>query len=324
MIKSLIKSIIGQKNTIFIKRVKYLVRNSRAVWRNSASLFSQNSEQDLLSLLMSVHTIEKCMCVRNSEALNALNYNSMIDNLENCIKSGIPTDSFEISGSAAVIRAALNSQTGHDEAKCKFQDVIAKYDIPENFSGGCEKLSRSEIFAHNDFDWGEFVRTRHSIRSFKDTIISREKIYDIIRDTEYCPSACNRQPCKVYFSENPATIAKIIKCVPDQFVAKGVHDCFIVTCDRNLLFNMEFNDQEFVNTGIFLGYLVLSIHSHGLGSCLFQFLQVDSRQDRIRKLFGISSSEVVVAFVGFGELDDENYIACAARKSVESVAVNLE
>ena len=110
------------------------------------------------------------------------------------------------------------------------------------------------------------MSSRHSVRNFKDKIVSREVIYDIVRDALYCPSACNRQPFKVYFSENPGTVKRIIKAGVEPFFAEKVHDALIVTCDRALLNPAERNDQEYINGGIFLMSLVLSIHAHGLGS----------------------------------------------------------
>ena len=160
------------------------------------------------------------------------------------------------------------------------------------------------------------MRARHSVRRFKNSIISREIINEIINDAKYYPSACNRQPCKVYYSMNPEITAEILrKC--DGFVTDSgdIHNCFIVTCDRSLLHRAELNDQELLNSGIFLGYLVMSIHAHGLGSCLFQFLQADRRQESIKREFGIKSSEIIAAFVGFGELDDEVITACAQRRT---------
>ena len=149
-------------------------------------------------------------------------------------------------------------------------------------------------------------------------------IYDIVRDALYCPSACNRQPFKVYFSDTPETVNRIVKSIIDGFVSPYVHDALIVTCDRSLLLPHELNDQEYVNGGIFLGYLVMSIHAHGLASCLFQFLRVNQNQEKIREEFGISPSEVISAFIGIGEPEDEVLCACAQRRSVEEVAVCLD
>ena len=150
-------------------------------------------------------------------------------------------------------------------------------------------------------------------------------ICDIVRDALYCPSACNRQPFKVYFSEDKEKIAKIIKLGADGFLAAGIYDCLIITCDKALQNLGEIDDQEYVNGGIFLGYLVMSVHAHGLGSCLFQCLRSSvAKQDKIRRTFGISESEAIVCCMGIGELEDSVNCACSQRRPVETVAISLD
>ena len=322
MMKKLIKSLLGERNTKRIRRVKQALNAAKTSWNNTAYTTSQQDKNLLLPVLMQVHMLEKALAVENMNYLDKVKYRELTGKIAGLIEQGYSPDDFETAGSVAVMRSALSTLAGHEADKAELEALITKYTIPANFKGGAEKLSRSEILKHETF--GELVRTRHSVRKLKDKIISREVIYDIVRDAEYYPSACNRQPCKVYFSENRETVQKIIKCIPDQFVASGIHDALVVTCDRALLLPSEQKDQEYINGGIFLGYLVMSIHAHGLGACLFQFLQVSQRQAAIKKEFGIKDSEVIVAFVGIGELEDEIITACAARRPVESVAVNID
>jgi len=260
--------------------------------------------------------LEKALAMNNTKYLDAINYNNLIQNIADLLDSGVSADSFETAGSAAIIKSALKTLSGHEDSRNKLDSLIAKYNIPENlFKGGCERFTKSEILKYTPENWRGFVSSRHSVRRFKNSIISSEIINEIINDAKYYPSACNRQPCRVYYSMNPETTAKILRNC-DGFVTNSgdIHNCFIVTCDRSLLNQAELNDQELLNSGIFLGYLVMSIHAHGLGSCLFQFLQVNRRQESIKREFGIKSSEIIAAFVGFGELEDEVITACADRR----------
>ena len=323
-IKQLIKSVIGEKNTARLNRIRHTLGAARAMWRNSGTAFQSHTDKVSVWCLMQVHQIEKALAVGNTSYLETVKYSYLLSKLEELLRLGVSPDNFTIKDSAAIIRSALSQVSGHEEDKQAFENFIAWNDIALDFRGGVDRIPKDEIFAHSDFDFGAFVRSRHSVRRFKDKILSREVIHDIVRDALYCPSACNRQPFKVYFSENPDTVKRIVKSIVDSFVSPYVHDALIVTCDRSLLLPHEMDDQEYLNGGIFLAYLVMSIHAHGLGSCLFQFLRGNSRQDMIRKEFGISPSEVISAFVGIGEPEDEVLCACAQRRPVEEVAVCLE
>ena len=324
MIKQLVKSVLGDKNVAKIQRIRQAVSAARAMWRNTSGTIQSQPDKISVWCLMQVHQIEKALATRRVSYVDTIKYSPIIDKLSSLIASGISSQDFTIKECSAIINAALSQLTGHEDDKAKFSAFVKENDIALDFRGGIEAVPKTEIFSHNDFDFGAFVRSRHSVRRFKDKIISREVINDIVRDAMYCPSACNRQPFRVYFSENPDTVKRIIKVGCEPFVAPGMYDCLIVTCDRALLTPHELNDQEYINGGIFLGYLVLSIHAHGLGSCLFQFLQVNARQGNIRREFGMKDSEVISAFVGIGELEDEVLCACAQRRPVESVAICLE
>ncbi|MBQ7544511.1 MAG: nitroreductase family protein [Synergistaceae bacterium] len=323
MIKQAIKSVLGEKNIARIQRVRQAIGAARAMWHNTGRAAMSQSDRTATLCLMQVHQMEKAMVVGKTSYIDTVKYSQLIDRLSELIDGGMSPQDFTVRECAAVIHSALGQVVGHDEDKAVFAAFLEQCGIPLDFRGGVERIPRAEIFAHNDFDYHAFVSSRHSVRRFKDKIIPREAINDIVRDALYCPSICNRQPFKVYFSENPDTVKRIIKAGVEPFVAPNVHDALIVTCDRALLTPAEMNDQEFLNGGIFLGALVLSIHAHGLGSCLFQFLQVNARQEKIRQEFGISSSEVISAFVGIGEPEEEVVYACAQRRPVETVAVEL-
>jgi nitroreductase len=317
MIKRVIKSLLGEKN---ISRIRAAISS----WKSSGVTYTSDQDKTV-SVLMSVHMLEKALVMGNAKYLNAIKYHSLIENISQLIESGASPEEFNIAGSVAIIKSALGTLSGHEDEKKELESLIARHNISERFRGGIERIEASEIFSHINFDFHSFVSSRHSVRRFKNKIVSREVIYDIIRDAEHYPSACNRQPCKVYFSENPETISRIIRTGADRFVAPCVHDCLIVTCDRALLLPAERNDQEYINGGIFLAYLVMSVHAHGLASCLFQFLQVASeRQNQIRREFGIPESEVISAFLGIGEPEDEVICACAQRRPVEEIAVSLD
>ena len=324
MIKQVIKSVIGERNVSRLRRLRWSLAAGRAMWRNTSGTIQNEQEKLSVQCLRQAQHIERAMSMGRTNYLNTVKYSQFIGRLEELLRFGMSPDNFTIKESVAVIISALGRLSGHDDDKKALHDFITWNDIAIDFKGGAETLTSREIFAHNDFDFGAFVRSRHSVRRFKDKIISREVIHDIVSDAMYCPSACNRQPFRVYFSENPDTVKRIIKNIPDGFVSPNIHDALIVTCDRSLLNPHEMNDQEYINGGIFLGYLVLSIHAHGLGSCLFQFLQANTRQSKIREEFGISDSEVISAFVGIGELEDEVLCACAQRRPVEEAAICMK
>lgn len=63
----------------------------------------------------------------------------------------------------------------------------------------------------------------------------RSLFFDRFFDDSNYPSACNRQPCKVYYSVNESMLKEIGKLISDQYVVRGnIFNFFVVICDRNL------------------------------------------------------------------------------------------
>ena len=330
MIKKLIKSLLGEKNTNRLHRIKFslasAIDSARSAWHISDSADDSDFTKDQLNVaqLINIHGLEKAMVIGHEKYLSSVKYDKLIGNISRLLQMGVPPDDFTIAESAAVIRSALAAIPGHDSEKSQLESLISQHNIPMSLRGGVEVIPSAEILRHTNFDFHGFVSSRHSVRKFRDKIIPREVIYDIVRDALYCPSACNRQPFKVYFSEDKETIARIICAVPDQFIAGGFHDCLIVTCDRALLSQSETDDQEYINGGIFLGYMAMSIHAHGLGACICQLLRKDRRQEKIKREFGIKDSEIIAGFIAFGELEDDVVCACAQRRNVKDAAICLD
>lgn len=327
MIRQLIKTLLGEKNTNRLRRIKFSLDSAIYAWHKFNSTNDSDFTKDQLNVaqLINIHGLEKAMVIGHAKYLSAVKYDKLIGNMSRLIQMGVPPDDFTIAESAAVMKSALNTVSGHEEDKSRLDSLISQHNIPMNLRGGIEIIPSAEILRHKDFDFHAFVSSRHSVRKFKDKIIPREVIYDIVRDALYCPSACNRQPFKIYFSEDRKKIARIIKLGADGFLADGIHDCVIITCDKALQSMGEIDDQEYVNGGIFLGYLVMSVHAHGLGSCLFQCLRTSvTKQDKIRQAFGISQSEAIVCCMGIGELEDDVVCACAQRRNITDVAICLD
>ena len=325
MVKELIKSLLGEKNTARVRRLKSSINAAKSTWH---TLSTPQNPRDSLNVrqLISVHMLEKALAVSNMKYLSAVKYPELISNIARLLDMGLPPDDYTVAVSAAIIRSALATLPGHEDEKSQLGALVSRHNIPaQDYRGGAEVVPSAEILSHANFDFNAFVSSRHSVRKFRDKVIPGPVIREIVRDALYCPSACNRQPFRVYYSEDRGKIAEIIKLGADGFVAPGVHDCLIVTCDRALFSPAELDDQEYVNGGIFLGYLVMSIHAHGLGSCLFQCLRSGfAKQALIRHVFGISESEVIVCCVGIGELEDEVNVACAQWRLTETVAVSLD
>jgi nitroreductase len=74
-----------------------------------------------------------------------------------------------------------------------------------------------------------------------------------------------------------------------------------------------------IDGGIFLQQLLLSIQALGWASCPMNFSSTNSQANKLRKLAGIASYEEIICFVSVGEEDRDIVPAPSIRKSVQEV-----
>ena len=174
----------------------------------------------------------------------------------------------------------------------------------------------SNVFSGEYFD--ELLTSRHSIRHFSREEITETELKKVIALANKAPSACNRQPVRIYYTKEQTTALKFEQLVDGSHGFQGeIPYYLLVTVDRAYFGNDEFL-QWYTNGGIYLGVLALSLHSQGIGSVILQWKYAQRCENQVKEMFGIKKSEAIVALVGCGKYPkDGTKCIVAQRKSPE-------
>ncbi|MBQ9573822.1 MAG: hypothetical protein IJR27_00900 [Synergistaceae bacterium] len=111
MIKQFIKSLLGEKNTQRVIRLKSSVEAAKSAWRSFGNTQPEKSSLTT-SLLISVHMLEKASVIGNVKYLGAVKYNDLINKISRLIETGVPPEDFSIAESVAVIKSTLRRRFG--------------------------------------------------------------------------------------------------------------------------------------------------------------------------------------------------------------------
>ena len=246
----------------------------------------------------------------------------LIAELEELRELGLQS-SYEYQEGLAVLMAYLDFQEENggdmDELRAEAAGVIATRE--EGHFGGSETLTKADLMRGTQIDFPTFAASRRSMRTYSAEDITHEEFRSVVELAELCPSACNREPWKVYYSLDRSVSAKLAEAFPAQAFLKEAYLC-VITADRGL-FGKEEVFQWLVNGGIFAAYLVESMHYHGIGSCICEFNLLAEAGPMVRETMGIPDNEEIIAFVGFGKYPDEARCTCAERKPVDDVAIRV-
>lgn len=162
-----------------------------------------------------------------------------------------------------------------------------------------------------------FMESRRSVRWFTDREVDESILENVVQSALCAPSACNRQPCKVYFAkgESAAVVANEVR--GNRGFESSIHQFAVVTCDRAMFSGAEIY-QWYVNGGIFLYSLLLSFHANNIDSCVFQWLAGDIGAE-MRTLLSIPEREAIVGVIGFGYPHKDAKVLAAQRVSPQEI-----
>ena len=164
----------------------------------------------------------------------------------------------------------------------------------------------------------DFIKGRHSVRTFKKDPVSSEIMNKVLELAACAPSACNRQPSRVYWTSQSDKVAELDKLVPgNKGFENAIPNWAIITSNRRLFGRTE-SLQWYVNGGIFVAYFVNALQAYGLGSCIFQIPITFETIPQIRKIANIPDNEAIVCMVGFGYPKESlKHIMADRRKNSE-------
>ena len=334
--REIIKSILGKAH--LLAPVKLVVNKRRQRDTNlrvksilaeeNAHAFDWAESADSIvgSLKIGVHGIEKSLVKANGNNSNLENQCCrLFDRLRALITQyHYPVASDVVREVIGITNLVLSQCDGPYECEALRKELDA-FVSEFHASASDEHIIRIQNMRASELDfidaegYRSFVKSRHSIREMKNDVVPYDEIREIVELAQICPSACNRQSTKVYYTSNSETLRKLF---PDPAVTKDIYNILIVTVNKSYYSTNEVL-QAWIDGGIFLESMVMAMHSHRLGTCLFQCLKNTKRYNQVKEAAGIPENEDIVAFIGYGRLKDEYKVISTHRKEVDEVLVDF-
>ena len=278
-----------------------------------------------VNLLLLAHSLEKGMGIPSPRpGFGYEKAKCLCTKLEEYIANGNDRSRFAFREGVSVLDAYIQ-YTDNDCSEFKDSFDKIKNTVKSSCSAGIKSCdAMSEIYRLLDKEQIEyFISSRHSIRSFEDKPVDETVLRDAIEMAIHAPSACNRQPEKIYFTSDHIKSDQIKMLIPgNKGFENEIFNWAIITEDR-CLFGLNEPLQWYVNGGIFLAYFVQSLHAYGIGSCIFQIPATHENTPKLRALLSIPEREAIIAAVGLGYPEEKNKFLAAERRPVDEVLVKF-
>ncbi len=141
----------------------------------------------------------------------------------------------------------------------------------------------------------ELIKSRRSIRKFKQQPISEEFIQQILEAARWAPSGLNNQPWRFIIIKDKKSIEELSQFTKYSYIIKQAAILIVVFLDNTASYDRTKDIQAI---GACIQNMLLMCHALGLGCCWIG--EILNRKDEVEKFLGISSSLELMAVLAIG------------------------
>lgn len=276
-------------------------------------------------ILRQTHMIEKGMSLSHPrKGFGVEKIKILLRYIDEYIRLGYDKNDICILNAVNTLEEYISFQRNMGVTNNELMDLINEYEvtIPKAFKSGIVSVTKEEILKDVEMKFPEFFVSRHSVRQFSNEPINDCKIQKAVQLAMKSPSACNRQPAKVYYFKNEDVNKEIGRLIKGN---TGFEDetpnYLIITSDRSCYTESYERNQPYVDGSLFAMGLIMSLHYYGIASCCLQACETTPLEKAMKKVTNIPENEVIVLFLAVGNYKDEFSVAVSARKNIEDVLI---
>lgn len=297
--------------------LKVLFHHHREITSISSGIleFSNKPESQRAQLRRNIHRIEKGLIMRPLKNVFAESYIDETIELYNIVsKSNISND--ESAWFDDVLTQYFNLVDKTEIIQLAYSKFDRKTVIIEGPQCIPYPVSQRLMSTITFDDFSTLVKQRRSVRFFKKDKPQMLDIQECINISSQAPSACNRQPFRVIYTDKTDLTKKIASCAGGT---SGYADNIpsIMTIVGNLeYFNNPFDRHvPYIDSSLFVMQLLLSLEIKNLSTCVINWPDYKAADEDIRKIIDIKQTERVMMLIAVGCAEQESHIPFSHKKN---------
>lgn len=292
--------------------------------------FNYDGEQEkLLAVIIKYyHIIEKGLSMPDTRfGFGIVVIDNIIDLCQRYIKKGYNQKSNEFIHAIEVLNEyvifhQINKFSIDSRIFIRIKDLREQTKIQDS---SCQNIvSNTKFFNNSESSFEMFAFSRHSCRNYTDKIIDKDIISHCVKIAQSSPSACNRQPNKVYSITNKEIIDKILAI---QSGNRGFghlsNNLLVLTSDIRVFARSQEIFGPHFNSGMFAMSLMYALHFYKIGSCALNWNTSNKNDKKLRKILNIPDFEYITLIISCGYPPTEFKYAMSPRKKTSEIIINI-
>lgn len=144
------------------------------------------------------------------------------------------------------------------------------------------------------------IKTRRSIRQFKEQPVPDNVIYEILEAGRWSPSGKNNQPWRFVIIKNKDIKEKLASLTKYSSIVKNADFCIALFYNTPSGYD---RDKDLMSLGSCIQNMLLQAHSSGIGSVWLG--EILKNKEKINPILGIGEENENMALIAFGYSNDE-------------------
>lgn len=318
-------SLISKREKIIKKRrMKNLIQNDiRRFLKFSFYGNDLSFPQIQARLTKEYHSIEKGLSYTNLRlGFGVQVINNILELLDIYVENNYPLNDPSYVNAIGSLKEYILIHEQNDYDVSDLKNKLSEFPIDKEikYSAGYNNQTKTDIMNSISKDFEHFSNSRHSVRTYSNEPVSKEKILKAISIAENTPSACNRQPWRVRVVEDSQLKKKIqLNQNGNRGFGDYIDKFIIITSDVRYYDRLRERNQANIDGGMYAMNLLYALHSQGIATVPLSGSLNLSQENNLRKIFDIKESENFIMFLGIGNYVDnfKTPISCRRKTEVE-------
>ena len=287
----------------------------------------QQANQSSALLRRNTHRIEKGLIMQPRRDIFASAFiGETVACYQQCVSSGL-VNADEIKWANDVLVEYFSVVAATDKNINRARNDFEKTERSDT-NNQSEKIQKSKPYPHQNLpsvplDYNELLtlfQRRRSVRWYQDRLVSRELIEQAVAAASLAPSACNRQPYRFVFFDQPDEVEEVSNFamgtagfnhqIPCLFAVVGDLSCYPKERDRHVIY---------IDASLASMQLMLALETLDLSSCPINWPDIESRERKMSKRLNLDTHERVVMLIACGYASPLGGVAFSQKKTAETL-----
>jgi nitroreductase len=186
-------------------------------------------------------------------------------------------------------------------------------------------VTRSDFFNKSNAPFDEFCFSRHTIRNFISEDIPFDILHNCVELSQQTPSACNRQPNRVYIVKNKLLIKQILSMQSgNRGFGNLTNTLLILTSDISVFQDAYERNELYLNSGMFSMSIINALHFHKIGSCALNWSVSIAKHNHLRELVNIPQNETITLLLACGYVPDNFKVSISPKLPWNQVSKDIK